>query len=495
MGVCFMMLLVLLITHTTIAQTFIPNSNGYVENPKFKEMISQHGYQLVGRFDTIQKKPLIIGANAIKDGKSIMIDPQGHILPQTNRTVYKSYTPSDVRLSSNSSADISIDAPLEDKNELYETATQNGKIGTQNKATKKAGLPAIYDGLSWLGNGMVTFTKDGNVGLARIDGTILLTPKYKQINILHDADKSKPTFYEVWDGHYFGLINSSCKEVVPLQYGGIYGCDHCDISDNLLNVYTTNGKRGIITKQGKEILPLIYKEIRPLGSNIFLIKLNAKVGLADTTGKILIEPSLTYITYDRKSDQLQLSADFKQGIADKKGNIIFPAIYDEIHPIKDGLAIVELGGKYGVANKNGKMIIDPVYQHLFYTNNYLFAKNDGKFGVLDLQGKVLLPIKYDLLDYAKPNIFFKDNMTFGLMNVKGKILMKFDYESVDFENGYFIITKSGKYGVLNLQGKLLIPIKYDRILGNTYFLNNGIASAILNGQNWLVDLYGNELVQ
>lgn len=122
-------------------------------------------------------------------------------------------------------------------------------------------------------------------------------------------------------------------------------------------------------------------------------------------------------------------------------------------------------------------------------------KNDGKFGVLDLQGKVLLPIKYDLLDYAKPNIFFKDNMTFGLMNVKGKILMKFDYESVDFENGYFIITKSGKYGVLNLQGKLLIPIKYDRILGNTYFLNNGIASAILNGQNWLVDLYGNELVQ
>src|ERR1700744_2618564 len=59
------------------AQVFIPDSKGYVADPKFRKLIQDYGYQLVGAFDTISKKPLMVVATAIKDGKEIRINTLG----------------------------------------------------------------------------------------------------------------------------------------------------------------------------------------------------------------------------------------------------------------------------------------------------------------------------------------------------------------------------------------------------------------------------------
>lgn len=488
---CYILLLVLFITQTTKGQNFIPNKNGYIENPKFRDIIISHGFQLVARFDTIQKKPLIIGAQALKNGKTVIIDPQGNILPQTSLKNIPVAVPV---INSGSTDGISIEAPIEDKREQFEQLNQNGKYGTRNKITKKPGLPAVYDGLTWLGNGLVSFKKGEYVGLARTNGTILLIPKYKSVSILYDAGKAISPMYVVWDGTYFGLLNSSFEEVVAPKYGGIYNCNQCDLSDDLLNI-NINSKQGLMTKQGKEILPPIYNQIRPLTLNVFLIRFNTKVGLADTTGKILIDPSLSYINYDKKTEQIQLTNGLKQGIADKKGNIIFPPIYDDIHLCKDGLFLVELNRKYGLADKRGELIIEPAYQHLFYSDNYLFAKNNDKYGLLNLKGDVLLPLIYDFMGYAKPNLFFKDKSTYGLMSITGKIITKFNYDTVDLQNNYLIVSKNGKYGVLDSQGKLLVPIKYDNIKGDMFFLHDGTTIATLNGKNYIIDLYGDEFAR
>jgi hypothetical protein len=153
------------------AQNFIPDNKGYIADPKFRTIIAEHGYQIVASFDTLKTKPLVIGAHAMKDGKLIIIDTKGNVLPETTIPAYIYTTVS--KSNSQGSPDIAIDAPLEDKNELFEQDNQNGKVGTRNKVTKKPGLPAVYDGLVWWGNGVISIKQGEKMGVARTNGTVL----------------------------------------------------------------------------------------------------------------------------------------------------------------------------------------------------------------------------------------------------------------------------------------------------------------------------------
>ena len=69
-----------------------------------------------------------------------------------------------------------------------------------------------------------------------------------------------------------------------------------------------------------------------------------------------------------------------------------------------GLASVEKGGKFGLIDKTGRVVVDFVYDGLGATNhpaknsigaNYYIAVQHGKSGILDRNGKPVVPCEYD----------------------------------------------------------------------------------------------------
>lgn len=67
------------------------------------------------------------------------------------------------------------------------------------------------------------------------------------------------------------------------------------------------------------------------------------------------------------------------------------------------LYLVKKDGKYGYEDKDGKVIVEPIYEEATEQNIYGYAaiKQNGKWGCIDKKGTVVIEPAYDLTDYPK----------------------------------------------------------------------------------------------
>jgi len=113
----------------------------------------------------------------------------------------------------------------------------------------------------------------------------------------------------------------------------------------------------------------------------------------------------------------------------------------------------EKTNKYGYKDENGKIIIKPVYAiaHEFSEGNYTTVNigadyefnKGGKWGIIDTKGKVIIPIKYDNAQCLGYNLF--------ALNIGHK------FSNMD-------ASPSGKYAIFNAAGKALTPFVYSGFL-------------------------------
>ena len=120
------------------------------------------------------------------------------------------------------------------------------------------------------------------------------------------------------------------------------------------------------------------------------------------------------------------------GLKDKKGNIVTPAVYDEIFAFnEEGIAVAQKNGQFGYLRNDGKILVactyDEAFDSLFIENrSYGIIEKDSKSGLIDIDtGKTVVPCEYDELELLWYN---------GLFNAK----------------------KEGKYMVIDIAGKQVI---------------------------------------
>ena len=71
----------------------------------------------------------------------------------------------------------------------------------------------------------------------------------------------------------------------------------------------------------------------------------------------------------------------------KDGAVVIPAKYNFADSFSEGLARVELNGKYGYIDKSGKVIIHLKYDFAdFFSNGQASAILNGEWGYIDKQG-------------------------------------------------------------------------------------------------------------
>ncbi|CAA6830315.1 MAG: Unknown protein [uncultured Aureispira sp.] len=99
---------------------------------------------------------------------------------------------------------------------------------------------------------------------------------------------------------------------------------------------------------------------------------------------------------------------------------------------QEGAAIIKLENKYGLVNKQGYEICQPIYEeiHLF-NGGYAAVKKNGKWTFVNKQGKKLTPLRYDWVG--------------------------------GFNDGLAAVLKDGKWGLLNEQGFEVVPTTYNAV--------------------------------
>ena len=265
-------------------------------------------------------------------------------------------------------------------------------------------------------------------------------------------------------------------EIVPPKYDEVR-----DFHDGLAMV-GLNGKWGFIDKTGKEVVPCIYRSAYSDTPPEFHEGLAAVVGengwgFIDTTGNVVL-PFGRYDRVEKFSDGL--AAVWLNGkgwgFIDKTGKEVVPCKYHYVNSFDQGLAAVELNGKWGFIDTTGKEVVPCNYDGVGDFSEGLAAVQgeSGKGGFIDTTGKEVIPCQYNAILAA-----FKD----------GRAVV--EASTGQIKNGHTVYA----WGVIDTQGNVVVPFgKYDKV----YNFSDGLAAMCVGSwpdEKWgRIDKTGQEVV-
>lgn len=128
---------------------------------------------------------------------------------------------------------------------------------------------------------------------------------------------------------------------------------------------------GVINYKGEEIIPLEYSEIYSPNNNWLIIRKYDKVGLADLSGKIFLQPEYKYLSYlfsnrfSFSTEEPETQTDDgtvinrRYGMINSEGKIILPMKYQEINSIDKKNLLLQIDGQYEISNIDGQTVIVP----------------------------------------------------------------------------------------------------------------------------------------
>ncbi|MBR5482473.1 MAG: WG repeat-containing protein, partial [Alphaproteobacteria bacterium] len=331
----------------------------------------------------------------------------------------------------------------------------------------------------------------------------------------------------------WGYINEKGEEVISPQY--IYATDFSNGQAIVCKGKWTKDKKwdndcrkggywtdeelwGVIDKDGHEVIPCKYDEIRLLweyfdGRNdVYQVHVggwkNGKWGVMDLNGQWLAEPMFDNESYDRHGnlmsfykyiEEIEDGDDVLYGVYDLKSKkVLFEPQFYDLDFEDNGTLKVKIFDKkqkkkiYKIIDINGKEVFPPQDCSCYYIDNgkYMTVSQyiNGKYcsGLLDSKGNVLIPCEYPADFYPKQKLcIYKQNGKAGLKDFDGNIIIKSRYYDIGITNSPFLridIAKSKDKplsGLITKDNKRILPAKYKHI----HFVGENKIVAILNNQH------------
>lgn len=324
--------------------------------------------------------------------------------------------------------------------------------------------------------------------------------------------------YCIYDGEKYGYMTEDGEEITPYIYDIAYpfheglACVSCE------------GKFGYIDLSGNTVLPFVYDRATPFmeglayfsigdeygfmdksGTPVFYLdcdsvssfqeglayfSVDGRYGYIDQLGQIVIEPVYDDAGYF-KDGFAEIVRNGRHGIIDRNGTEIIAPAYDEISMnVLFFYARSEDG--YDCFNNTGKKLLESC-EYIWVENGYLRFEKKGKWGIADADGKILLEPVYDNVQLVgeKKLVVVKEGEVYGILDFLGEAKVPFLYSEILYdgseEDGLFYILQDGKWGCLDgTDFSERIPCMYDSI---GRFIDNH-AVVTLDGQYGVINKYG-----
>ncbi|MBQ8545178.1 MAG: WG repeat-containing protein [Alistipes sp.] len=262
----------------------------------------------------------------------------------------------------------------------------------------------------------------------------------------------------------------------------------------------TPTSRQVSEKQNQPLKPHLLKRY------LWLAICALVVGVLCFLGSMITFPHLKYENVGAFSEGLAVvELNGKYGYIDKTGKEVISLKYEEAGAFEEGLAVVVLDGKMGYVNKSGKEI-GFIYDEVHFRNGFARVKLNDKYGFVDKNGNEVTSLKYDDASFFSEGLaMVKLNGKWGFIDKTGKEIIPLKYDDASFfseglakvnfdgEKDYLLgnewILKGG-WGFIDKTGKEVIPLKYDY----AWDFEEGLAAVELNEKWGFIDKTGKEVI-
>lgn len=342
----------------------------------------------------------------IDNNGNIIIEPRYEMItiPNPGKDLFICYTKNDV-----------------EKNE-YETIVYNSK---NEKILTEYGntiLPLMYeDALAEVPyeKSVLMYKENNKYGIINFEGEKITEAIYDEIKSLLYREGC----LIVKKDNKYGIINIKGKKVIDISYDSISADGYYDKETKYQKAgfiigikENENYKYGYADYNGNKILNVEYSEVnriteisREEGIYITALK-NGKNLLYKNNKQLLSE--FSKINYDMTNEFFIVEKYSKQGIVDKKAQMILKAEYDNIKIVGNKVNAERNGTLYEFDNDgNNKKEKSNIANHSKVEGTkYIITMNEeGIYGLIDDDSNVVLPSQYSYIEYTFDNYFIVAN--------------------------------------------------------------------------------------
>lgn len=315
----------------------------------------------------------------------------------------------------------------------------------------------------------------------------------------------------------------SMKEKLEAKYG--WACEHTYNGQKWYSVQK-DGKEGACDKNGKELIPPEYDDVSVDYDDKYIkAKRNGEIIIFNLSGKELFHGEFDDISWWQMKDDgyCEVKKNGKKGLINKNGKLVVPCEYKEIFVyVEDKYIRATQSGNSAIYNLNGDVLLhgdfDDIKSWWNMKNGYCEVKKNGKYGVVNREGKLIIPCEFDGISYynAKEGLcgvaIKSKNGVYDVKNNKLVVPCQYGhvkYYYVHLGHGYVVINDEKKYGFVNNQAKEAVPCTYSylRTQKTPYLIAakggnrpSDVSPSpqsdceVENGQWGVLDLDGNEVV-
>lgn len=413
------------------------------------------------------------------------------------------------------------------ENPNYFITRNNDKYGLISKAGEPI-LKNIYDKI-FVNDCEIITTKNGEKEVLIIDenntkckkSNFIIEKKGKKYGVKNsNSEIILPYKYDfikpygiVFENQKVGLVDSLGREILPVNYEEIskfstnmnVNCliknENCEKNDWYVATkrIKENFFMGVINSKGETLIPIEYSHIIPVmdNSNIFPASKNGKYGFINIHNIVIIP-----FIYDRVSafenGLASVEIDHKFGMIDRNNKIIIPFNdYDDFYlKFKSGIAVFSTNGrtKYGLINNKGKIVVNNIYDEIinFYDSEYYYVRRSNKVGVIDSFGKIIIPLLYDNINFVNMpinNVFiFTLDKKMGIIDKNNKILIPNNYENISIGYNVISLYKNGCFELMNNDFSLISKTRFKNYCSSN---QEKISVQDENGKSYNIDKNGN----
>ncbi|MCQ2160451.1 MAG: WG repeat-containing protein [Bacteroidales bacterium] len=155
------------------------------------------------------------------------------------------------------------------------------------------------------------------------------------------------------------------------------------------------------------------------------------------------------------------------GLIDEDLNIVLPFTMDSIRLCKNGKSIVESNGEFGIADRDGKIIINPIYSSCKEKDNFFIGTfEDGSYLIdsqwsnsLEATGRIRIVhqpfydnnYKYERESELREHLQYKEGLE--IICIEGDYSVNENYNEVKEVDGL-------RFGLIDFNGRIIIEPKY-----------------------------------
>lgn len=409
---------------------------------------------------------------------------------------------------------------------------ENEKYGIIDFSGKKI-TKAIYEEIESLEyrEGSLKVKQQGKYGIINIKGKKIIKTQYDEIEsdgyYTEKNDYTESGFIvqnKTQDGYRFGYIDKNGKELIDTQYNEINRITEIKDNENIYLLVAKNGKYGIL-ENDKIVIENIYEEIEYNKiNNLLVVQKNSKQGVISLQGKEILPSEYDYILCT--GNKITAKKGEAVEIYNAKGEKQDSKYENSIETLNENYIItIDDEEKFGIINKDGQVLIKNKYEYLEYAfENYFIATENGKVGVIDISKGQVVEFKYDIIQKIKDKnavqaiksntIEIYNNKMEKQVDIKNAILYTYsDYiklisnEDMKYldnngnvisnkeilkEKKLFAYNKNGKWGFIDSSDNIVVQVKYDMV---TEFNIYGFAGVKKNEKWGVIDEQGQIIVE